>query len=468
MKIHREKCAATDLLSSKIYSRVKSAVPERLPDREYVSLKGYEHLVKKTKIDEQCYDDYSNAIQTALNKNVSVYIPCYDSPLYISEAIVLNSNNTLKVHEKTRIVFLKDGIMLHNRNVVVGHFSPVAPDASSDRNIAVIGGIWETPHAIMVNLRTKEDRYIGSDATFALSNIIGVRVEDVTFRELSRYGVQIGNCEGFIVQNIKFETARRDGIHLDGPASYGIIRNIEGKVGDDVVALNAWDWANSAITFGAIHDVIVEDINCEPGYLWSEMRILPGNKTLPFGQVIECPVYNICVRNVHGLHTFKLYQQPSLVEGYSGWDKSMGIGAIYNVFFENMTIDFFDAKNYYTVKNSAFEIHADAFNIGFKNINFNFPLRDKNYCDYCAVAVGPISHTWKRTENPDDWFDFFDPDSICKVKNISMEDIKINGEPCTDTDKLLMLRRQTLNLDYPKTTPAGGIGFGVLDELYVI
>jgi len=75
--------------------------------------------------------------------------------------------------------------------------------------------------------------------------------------------------------------------------------------------------------------------------------------------------------------------------------------------------------------------------------------------------------TWKINDNPDDWFDFFDPDSNCHVDRITYENITVNGEACKDEDKLLYVRHQTVNPDYPNTTPAGGTGFGVVKEIYI-
>lgn len=465
MKIYRGKCEELTAMGEQLYNSIKLAVPGEKAGRKYVDVTEYMALVYDAVHNGEAIRIYSKAIQAALDNNASVYIPYFDHPLYLNESIVLNSGNSLKVHPETRLVLIGDICMIHNRNVMDGHFIELRPGAHSDRDISISGGIWELPETVRLNYDPYRD-YPGCDAGFVLHNVINVRMEDMMIRNTNRMGAQIGNCEGFLVQNIRFENAGRDGIHIEGPAAFGLIRNIEGRVGDDVIALNAWDWDNASLTFGAIHDVVVEDIECEPGYLWSEMRLHPGNKRLVNGQIIDCPLYNICFRNIKGVHTIKLYNQPNLMPGCQQ-DRSVGLGCMYNIFFEDITFDYFNARDYYTKKDACFEIISDIYNISFRNINFNYPLRDRNYSNYSAVAVGPVSATWKNSDNPDDWYDFYETDQVCEVDRIVMENFSVNGKPCTDPEKLLLVRHLEINPDYPKTTPKGGTGYGIVGELYI-
>lgn len=465
MEIYRKRCEELNKAREILYRKIKSSLPQEEKDKPYTDLEKYLDLVYEIKRKDESVQVYSKAIQTALDNEAAVYIPYFDHPLYLTEPVILNSGNSLKVHPDTRLILIGDTCMLHNRNVMDGHYNVLSPGPHSDRGISVSGGIWELPDTVRLNDDPYRD-YPGCDAGFVLHNIINVRLENMLIRNTNRMGLQLGNCDGFVVQDIRFENAGRDGIHLEGPAANGVVRKIEGRVGDDAVALNAWDWTNASLTFGAIHDVIVEDITCEPGYLWSEMRLHPGNKELPDGRIIECPLYNIIFKNISGVHTIKLYNQPNLMPGQSK-DHSTGIGCLYHIFFEDITFDYLDEKDYYTQKDAAFELHADTYDISFRNIRFNYPLCDEKYSGYHAVAVGPMSVTWKITEDPKDWIDFFEANSICKVSRLALEDISVNGERCTDLDKLLYIRRLTVNPDYPKTTPKGGTGFGVVDSLYI-
>ena len=465
MIIHNEKNAELTQMGQFLYNEIKSSVAQKTRLEQFIDITKYEFLAYNINLNGKIVPIYSKAIQMALNENFAVYIPYIDHPVYLNESIILNSGNSLKVHPDTKIILIGDICMLRNRNIIDGHYNGVYPGFNSDHDINISGGIWELPDTVRLNYDPPRD-YLGCDAGFLLHNIVNVKIEDMTIRNTNRMGLQLGNCRNFIVKNIKFENAGRDGIHIEGPAAYGVISNISGLLGDDVIALNAWDWSNGSLTFGAIHNVIVEDIICEPGYLWSEMRLHPGNKPLPDGDIIECPLYNILFNNIRGIHTIKLYNQPNLMPGQQK-DRSLGLGCMYNIFFENITFDYFDSKKYYTVKNAGFEIDADIYNISFKNISFNYPLCNESFSNYNAIAVGPISATWKTTDNPKDWVDFFEADDICKVNKMVIDNVAVNGEPCKDVEKLILVRHLTINPDYPNTTPRGGTGYGVIRELFI-
>ncbi len=66
------------------------------------------------------------------------------------------------------------------------------------------------------------------------------------------------------MENLTFEDHRRDGVHCAGPASFGIIRGIRGRTGDDPVSLLSWDWRQCSASFGPIHHILVEDVSGAP------------------------------------------------------------------------------------------------------------------------------------------------------------------------------------------------------------
>ena len=71
-------------------------------------------------------------------------------------------------------------------------------------------------------------------------------MKNVTVRQSIAFGVHLANAHDFIVENITLEEHRRDGVHVNGPASDGLIRGVRGDSKDDDVALNAWEWKNYA------------------------------------------------------------------------------------------------------------------------------------------------------------------------------------------------------------------------------
>lgn len=281
-----------DTESEKLSRQIRSRLlfPDRSEEEEG-NITDYLSYCGSTEFNGETVRDAVTAIQMALNAHRNVVIPYFEEPLYISRSIILNSGNRLSVHPDTRLIFTTDGIFLRNRNVLDGHFRYVEPGVHSDCDIAVSGGIWEAPNSLRIDSDRPFDGYMGSDALFLLHNVIGVRLEHLRIRRSNRMCLMIGNCQRFLVQDMEFRDVTRDGIHVEGPACDGLIRDIRGRTGDDMIALNAWDWTNSSLTFGSIHHVIVEDIDCEPGYLWSEMRLHPGNYVLPDGRTVECSLY---------------------------------------------------------------------------------------------------------------------------------------------------------------------------------
>jgi hypothetical protein len=83
-----------------------------------------------------------------------------------------------------------------------------------------------------------------------------------------------------------------DGVHIQGPARFGTIRNIMGDANDDHVALCANGTTRSEVTRGDIQDVVIDGVYCENGYT--------GVRLLSWGDAIR----NVKVTNVHGAFRF--------------------------------------------------------------------------------------------------------------------------------------------------------------------
>lgn len=371
---------------------------------------------------------FSAAIQQALDTHQNVEIPYSEQPLYMDRPIVVNSGNALRVHPKTRIILMGDSLILRNRNLADGHYSEVSPGTSSDRDIWISGGIWEGPDTQLQFYGSERD-YWGCDSLFMLHNVLNVRVEKLHMRNARRMAIQIGNCEHFVIQDLHLGV-ERDGVHVEGPAAYGLIRNISGQTGDDYVALNSWDWEEYSMSFGAIHDIIVEDIECKAEHLWSEIRLLAGTRRTPDGGITECPIYNILLRNIHGIHTVKMYHQkePKLDDPQRG---SVTSGTMYDLFFDNVTFGYYPAREYHTPKHAAFEIVAHVYGLFLKDIRFTYPLKSREYDDYAAVGIGPMSEG-----------DFFGAEPVGDVPVISIERIYDTNGAVTDPEKLVIQRNR--------------------------
>lgn len=432
-----------------------------------------------------CGEVWLDAIEQCLIENRSAYIPKMDEPIYIDRPIVLESGNRLVVHPETEIRLKVGSVgtcMVRNSQVVSCQDSPVEMCKDADEEILIEGGIWNDQNN---EGRGRGGRYdqidslLGSSGTFLLHNISRVVVRNLVFRDCSAFAVQIGNAADYLIENIIFdETA--DGIHVEGPSERGIIRNLRGKTGDDMVALNSWDWMNSSLTFGPITDVLIEDVEMLPGYTWSELRLLPGTKTFSNGETLDCDISRIICRNIRGLHTFKMYDQPNL--GNPEGDFSDPIGKMFDLFFSNIVVEGIPKSEYYDQSSDGvFDICTDITGISIRDIRFEYIPGQTGMTPY-LVSVGPKSLTWKRTPSSesgscwrpaldgtvdDEWVEVFNPNANPVVKRLMVKDIYLPDQdspssliPQTNLGALINERQLTSNPDFPNTMPRGGTGSG--------
>jgi hypothetical protein len=198
-------------------------------------------------------------IRAALAKHGTVFLPNRHKPYYINEPIVLKSGQRLCADREAeiRLVPGSNTCMVRNEHPVSGQGGPIPADLQPDTQIVIEGGIWTTlatsPTESNGNVHGRSARQPdvpSCHGVMILSNVRGVVIRNIVVRQSRAHAAQLSNCHEFLVEGITFDEHRRDGIHVNGPASYGVIRDIRGVTGDDFVALNAWDWRNTAPTFG--------------------------------------------------------------------------------------------------------------------------------------------------------------------------------------------------------------------------
>lgn len=421
---------------------------------------------------------WSDAIERCLEENNSVYIPEMAGPVYIDRSIVLKSDQRLIAAPgaEIRMIIGEAGTcMVRNANVKFSQDRPVKMCDGADDNILIEGGAWSDQNCEGLGRGGQydlENSMPGAHAIFLLHNITRLAVRNVRFRDCSPFAVQLGNARDFVIENIKFdETA--DGIHVEGPSARGIIRHISGKTNDDQVALNAWDWDNSSITFGPITDMLVEDVECRPGYTWSEFRLLPGTKRFRNGQSIACDIRRCVYRNIRGVHTFKMYDQPNLSKPEE--DFADPIGKMSDMFFSNITVDGIAKSGYYDKSSEGvFDICADIDNISINDVRFNY-VPGTGEMAPCLVTVGPKALTWPRSKAPGSgWKEVFNPNAKPVVKNLSVKNIQAPDPDkpgkymrYKNADKLIKATRLSLSPDFPKTMPRGGMGKGKIVEAVI-
>jgi hypothetical protein len=403
---------------------------------------------------------WTQALQAALDASGDLRISAREKPYYLDGPLVLKSGQKLTA-DPTAEMRLKPGCntcMVRNENVLGFAERPVPTDTHPDTDIVIEGGIWTALATSRTeangNLRgssAKQNAVPGTHGVILLQNVRRVTVRNVTVRHSQAFAVHFGNASEFTVEGLTLEDHRRDGVHVNGPASHGNIRRVRGDSGDDPVALNAWEWKNYAPSYGPIHHILVEDITGAPASVpaTNAIRLLPGVKRFSDGTTLDCPVHDITLRRITDIREFKLYDQPNLELGREN-DFSIGVGTLKNICFEDLTFN----------RPGTIELHANTDRFTIRNVTLNFPLAP----DWHLLAIGPKSQTYKHagSADPAKWTEIFSPDLDCTVRNVTVTGVR-TADSQTDLpiDRVVHVVQQKLNPDYPKTTPRGGTGKGI-------
>ena len=168
-----------------------------------------------------------------------------------------------------------------------------------DSRIIVRGGIWDRQDNGTGDVETNHVmRWRGVD---------GITVRDVTFLSTvfnnGRYAMLVQNATSVRIDGVTYGlnpsqglwsgTAgyARDGVHITGPTSNVIVRNVFGYPGDDMVAITASDYSGIAGNYwGHVTDVTIEDIRPTAAGQCA-IKVMGGPQT---------DVKRILVRNVYG------------------------------------------------------------------------------------------------------------------------------------------------------------------------
>ena len=454
-------------------NNLKKKILDEIPqyDREKISwnsMEEFENLI----YEENGYRIYSKAIQTALDKYKCIKISKREE-MYLNRPIIMKSGYRLLLDDNQKISNVPGTMtcMIRNERLINGESTPAMME-NPDCDISVEGGYWNgglLGKKGEVRLGTGEiPEYKG-----ALSIMIFINVENLIVKNAefvnggSCYALQLGCVNKFRISKLKFIKYGRDGVHVNGPASFGEICNLHGEdMKDDMVALNAWDWDTSAITFGTIENIYVHDNKSTN----NEFRLLPGQKVYNNAET-ECDIRNCILENLEGIYTFKLYCQPNIRNAiYKEYNDTSGtVGNIYNIWFKNIRINQNRESGFNDLPvNGIFDVCANCRELHFEDISISYTkqmLMEKNMS---FVSVGPLSAVWTNgSDNPDDWGEVFAPDSVCHVEDIYFKNICFTDEKTEQKEDLIKEIKQEINHDYPNTKPKGGTGYGTVGNVII-
>ena len=410
----------------------------KLKDR--CSVCDFASQMKKTETGEI----WTAAFQAALDAHEIVVIPARPEPYLVDAPLVVGSNRRIEATGATiRLAPDVETLLLRTASSVDGTLKPIPLEGRAD-NIAIVGGRWEdnSPRRRGYGASgryAKDGRRLGNfhgvSTLFYLGCANHVSVRNATFVRCGAFAVQSGDGHAHLYENIRFEDCFADGLHFNGNLDCVHAKDVRGKVGDDLVALNAYDWLNSSINFGPQRNILAEDLELvlKDGQGYPAIRILPGVFRYAEGSKADCAVTDVVFRRVKGIQTFKMYlQTPAYAIGTKPEWAEIGRGG--NLNFEDIDIDLkgpidllggYASSDPLTGHYGEFEFGANLASVAFRRINIRFHLKDRPLAH--LATVGPKS---ARVPSPglEKGLEIFDPYVTCTVDHVTMEDIRIEGE----------------------------------------
>ena len=386
---------------------------------------------------------WAAALQKAIDENEIVVIPARAEKYYLDKTVSIPSNRRIEAYGATvRLIDGMNTVMFASKTALDGTLKPIARDTRGE-NIAILGGRWEDNSVKrrgyggsgkFNTLPRKIGNYYGVSTLFYLGNADKVTVRDATFHHTGGFAVQSGDCDAAWFENIYFDRCFADGLHLNGNMSRVYVKGVRGNVGDDLVALNAYDWLNSSINFGPQKYVLCEDLELvkTPGArYYPAIRILPAIFRFADGSEIDCAISDVIFRRVKGIVAYKMYLQTPRYEigGNREWAK---VGSGGNLHFEDLTIENvtpIDGFHSYMTGDplrghfGVFEFGANLSTVYFKNVNLTFDM--KKFPTAHLAVVGPKSIV---THSKGKSYEIFDPWVNCTVGKVVLENITVNGE----------------------------------------
>ena len=400
----------------------------------YVNVNKYSNFAKI----EDGKEIWTDAFQKAIDENEYIFVP--NGRYFIDRSLVLRSNRHIVLSQRAEVGLVKTckTLLLRNQSVIDGSCENIDMTYPHEQNISISGGLWfeenDTRHGFGVTGKfDEENSLVGVTTCLLFSGVKNLRLSNMRFRNTAGVAIQLGRCENFIIENISFDNCFADGVHVGGHVKNGIIKNIYGKTGDDLVALNMCDWQNSSINMGPLENVLVENVCATATNGYNAFRILPGVLVTKNGE-IDCYVKNLCVRKVRGISAFKLYMQ---TVPYAKTPDYVKVGSIENISLENIKIDLNgpidELENYVsqdpiTGQFGAIEIGSNVNSITLKNINAT--LNKTTFKNSHLITVGPKA-SYLKSHN----LEVFDPWAVCEVGEIAYKNVKVNGKKVYDLKK---------------------------------
>ena len=342
-----------------------------------VSLTRYAGLVKA----KDGVTVWDVALKMALSEHSVVAFPKGDYKF--SETIRLGSGRRLEADKEATIGHAPtfDGVLVRNE--------------LGAKNIQISGGIWYDHPRDRAKYGDYRNTVGDNSQMFRFLNATDVTFRDLCVSNAPTFSFQAGGVTNLLVENIRVVNGGADGIHLNGWMKNVLVRNVRGDTGDDIVALNAWDWPKSTECYGPSEDVTIEDVQGSYGAI----RLLPGKIRKDAQSAwLDCAIRRVVIRNCRGLAAVK-----ASFQGVHSPNQVMG--SLSDILFENLEVDLTRSYTEPTTEAekpggrghfAAFEFGSDAERVKFRNVTVNFHA-DKYPCGHFLLA-GPW--WWEKSISP--------------------------------------------------------------------
>lgn len=307
-------------------------------------------------------DDDTAAIQAILDKaseigNVHLIM---DGAALVT-GLKIHSNTTIECKNQFCGFFLKN----HTNKPILINANP-DKDNIKDKNITILGGTYNGNNINQDKFRNEDDTYLkkvfydcersGVPKMVMIMQLIGVEnvlIRDVTLKDQRRWAYLCCNFKNVTMENIMIDLEHhmpdenQDGLHFWGPGQYLTLKNIQGRTGDDFIALAPDEGdQKSSITDVLIDGIVLHEAD-------QGIRLLSREKGL---------LDRVYIKNVIG--TYKSY-------GFyiNSWFKGSG-GNFGSIIFENINLEPRTA-NYKYLTPLLFQIGGNVQQLILRNINMS-------------------------------------------------------------------------------------------------
>lgn len=360
-------------------------------------------------------EDITSKLQLGINKG-GIIIIASETPktVIVSSTLYIKDNTTIFVYDS--ITIKKDD------NVNAPIFSNYDTN-NGNKNIKLIGGTYDFN-------RLGNTNYAGFG--FLFNNVNNLTYKNLTLLNETKYCSLVCNCDGFIADNITFNT-HSDGIHFQPPLNNAYITNIKGTTGDDMIAFTLGDYSAYEITnTGDFTNIVIDGVFGVNAKSLIKITGAGANANNVFK--------NIQINNLNGTVTREVV---SIIEDNLGGNTHLLYTAVYGVTISNCSVSGASNQSYLLdqyagdVTLSNIMLSGQTAGISCKNATslniFNVTCNSENEVPLCIAVRGIIEQLNIENANINNTngtytTKFLEISSTAKVSQLNISNVTFVGK----------------------------------------